>query len=142
MTLKHYILLFNIIIIFLGSVVFVYYRFIDGSFNPIVDISDLHTTKSAYQRGELLQISSSFCKTKTVNTTFQWKLIDHIVTTFPEDSKIPGKGCFKDKVTDVATIPTLLSPGNDYHLEVTVFYEINPLRTIEYTFKSNNFEIK
>lgn len=139
---KYSLIIINIVIIFMGIIVFMYLEFVDGSFKPIVDITDLHTKETVYHRGQTIQIVSTFCKQKAVVTHLQWSLIDHVVTDFPEQNKTGPSGCFKDKVTDIGTIPMTLSPGNDYYLEDTVIYQINPLRSIEYKFKSNLFEIK
>lgn len=140
MKIKHSLLILNLLIILIGSAVLTYLYVLDGSFAPVVDVQELRTTKDVYKKGEMLQIISTFCKSRTVDTQYQWKLIDHVVWSFPEQQLETKKGCFTDRVTDIQQIPSVIAPG-EYYLEATVFYRINSLKSIEYKFTTNKFKI-
>lgn len=138
---KRIFIILCLVIIFVGMLSFVYLNFIEGSLKPIVDITSLQTTQASYKKGDTIQIISTYCKSKDVHTTVQWSLVDHIVTTFPEKQLETFKGCFTDKVSNIEQVPPLVAPG-DYYLQGNISYQINPFKSVEYTFTTNHFTIQ
>lgn len=139
---KNSVLIISTIIILLGSLIIFYLFIIDGAFTPILDITDLHTVKKVYMRGEPVSIVSTFCKSKTSPALVQWQLMDHTVTTFSPDTHISTKvGCFKDFVSTPVSIPINALPG-EYYLQNTLVYEINPVKDVTYVLRTNTFIVK
>lgn len=123
---------------------FGYLYFIDGAFVPELDISSLHTTKESYNRGEQVQTISDFCKHKEVPLTFTWTLYDDDAPPVVYKPKSPpgvSAGCYKGRISNVEVLPEYIAPGM-YHFENTISYQINPIKTIQYVIKTNNFEVK
>lgn len=144
MRLKHWIFLVNLLVIIIGAGVLAYLYFFDGAVTPELDITSLHTTKDTYERGELVEMSVSFCKHRDVPVDFQWTLIDDTAppVIFKEKS-IAGvkQGCFLDKVRPIEILPSYIAPG-EYHFENRIVYQLNPVKRIEYVIKTNNFTVK
>lgn len=139
---KTILILFNSAIVAIGILAFGYFYLIDGTLTPILDISDLHTEKEIYHRGETINIISSFCKSKGSTASRQWKLVDHIVTEFPvTEIDITKRGCFTDVVSPSVAVPQLVADGQ-YYLEDSIEYQVNPLKTVKYVLKTNTFIIK
>lgn len=141
---KHfYFTIFNIIVIFLGFSAFVFFRYIDGTFLPVVEVSSMETTKNEYRIGEMVKINISYCRNKRTPTYFYWKMYNHIATEFTPKrltaEQVSETGC-RTKISDVEIIPKNTEIGPHY-LELSVTYEVNSLRKIEYKFKTNEFNV-
>lgn len=144
MKIKHYILMTNIVITFIGMSVFSYLYFVDGTFAPVLDVTSMHTVKETYGRGEMVKVDISFCKNRDIGVSHQWSLVDDDVPPVIYNKKdTPGVdvGCYTDRISDVEIIPKYVSPGV-YHFENDISYQINPLKRVEYVIKTNTFIIK
>lgn len=145
MTLKirHYFFLFNAVVIVFGIVFLGYLYFIDGTFNPELNISSLRTTQDTYNRGDLVQMQIDFCKQKDVPLTFTWTLYDDDappVTYKPKTVRGVASGCYKGRVTNIEILPRYIAPGK-YHFENNISYEINPIKSVDYIIKTNTFNV-
>lgn len=142
--LKHWLLMANVSIIFLGVLVFGYLYFLDGAFTPEINISSLVTTKERYVRGDMVQVKASFCKRRESPISFQWTLYDDEVPPIPYKEKSASgvtKGCYEDRVSNVEIIPKYVVPGK-YYFENRITYQINPVKSVEYIIKTNTFIIE
>ena len=65
-------------------------------------------------------------------------IVDGVSYLLPQQVTKAGEGC-KDFISSTITTPNL--PSGKYHLEATIQYDVNPLRTIEYHQNSEEFYI-
>lgn len=142
--LTRYWVSINTGVILVGMILLGYFYFLDGTFTPEVNITSLSTTKTTYARGETVEMLIDFCKYRNVPVHFQWTLYDDDmppITYKEKTSTGMPKGCYHGVVRSIEMIPKYVVPGV-YHFENRVIYQINPVKTIEYVIKTNNFNIQ
>ena len=147
MTFKHWYVAINSVILGIGLLIFGYWCFLDGNINPVIvyksDSFALQTDKTVYHRGEVVYIQFSFCKYRRIPATVNWRLVDGQVILFSPIQKDIPIGCYGDDkpyLTSTIRIP-MNAPLGVWHLEGTVFYVINPIKTQEQESKTMNFTI-
>lgn len=138
-----YFFIFNVTVILIGLGAYVYYTYLDGTIEPIMEVSSMSTVKNEYKIGEMVQINVSFCRNKRTPTSYYWKMYNHVATEFAPKkltaTQVGETGCH-EKIADIELIPKNTESGPHY-MELTVIYEVNSLRKIEYKFKTNEFNV-
>lgn len=131
-------------IAFIG-VVFIVGLLAEWSFNPKLILFYPHGTtlkviNSPIKAGSYLKYDLDYCKyTSDVSTIFTTLVGKNVYTLTEVQRNIPV-GCRTYIISDVY-IPPFVTPGT-YHLEITVQYQPNPIRTIQYFTKTTNFVVQ
>ena len=125
------------------SLLGMYWYFIDGVWNPILTFKSStievqpNTTVKA---GDVLQFHWQYCKNRDISAVVSTKFIDTIQYNLKDYTSKRDVGCNDpDSVTGIY-IPEVL-PSGTYTLEQIFTYQINPIKTITYKIKSNEFII-
>lgn len=95
--------------------------------------------KTVYKQGEPFNIHFVLCKNLDVEESVYGKFVDGVIYTVPEKGSRFDVGCYDTFISSVS-IPENLPPGM-YTYQETILYHVNPLRTIEYTFTTPEFEV-
>ena len=96
--------------------------------------------KSEYTAGDRLTYTFSYCKYQNLVGTAFRSLINGTRTSFtPMEGNMP-LGCHTVQISDLV-IPDYMD-ADTYHLEATIEYQLNPIRKVDTSWKSNNFIIK
>lgn len=95
--------------------------------------------KLEYQKGEVLNIRLKVCKTMTTEEDIYGRFVDGVIFSVPENTSVFEKGCYDTHISSVSVPDTL--PVGSYVYEETIIYHPNPLRTIEYRFKTPEFVV-
>jgi hypothetical protein len=134
--------------VMLGSLVLIYFQNFDGVIVHVpltlkVDALTLKTDKPVYKPGDTVYVQISFCKNYEYTSTTSWNLVNSIIRPFPAKAYTIPVGCVGPEWFPVVKIPTDDAFVGDgiYHLEGTTQIEVNPLRTVYYYFKTENFQI-
>ena len=137
----------NMAIIMVGSLVGLYWYFVAALIVPplefYVDIQDFETDKEYYYEGEDVSILTSFCKNRSGVGTISWNLVDTYVRTYPTKQGELAKGCYgvdQPLWANVVKLPPEL-PAGEYHLEAVSSVQINPIKTVEYHYKTKSFQV-
>ena len=143
----HFVLLVNMAIIIAGSIIGLYWYFLAERILPVYtfynDIQNLETDKDFYEPGDAIVVNSSFCKNRSGQVTTSWSLVDTYVRTYPTKHSQLDKGCFgvpEDQWVKIVDLPPEL-PAGDYFLQGVSSTEINPLKTVEYRYKTKPFKV-
>lgn len=96
------------------------------------------TDKTSYYQGEQTFYTVSYCKYTHVTPRLDKHFVDGIVFEALETKAVLDVGC--KTVAVPLQIPKTLPPG-EYHLEVILEYEVNPIRSIFITNQSNKFTV-
>lgn len=145
--MKHFTLNFLLCFVLIGSLYLIYIENIDGvyinqPFTLYVNGQDFKTDKQIYKKGDEVSIFTFFCKNRPYTTQTTWRLVDDIVTTFSDQtSKISTIGCLKNKYVSIGKIPPYVISGT-YHLEGSSEIIINPLHTMYYSYRSQDFQVE
>jgi len=124
------------------SLVGMYLYFIDGSLVNVplkYDSSILKVEKPVYKSGDQVYAYWKFTKGNNATATINANIIDGVVWYLPEVKGVREKGDY-DKLDVVANIPSSI-PDGTYHIELNVEYQVNPIKTVKYHFKTNDFLI-
>lgn len=138
-------LLFGFVIF--GSLTIIYYQSIDGVYinKPFTiqeDSQHLQTDKKVYHRGDMIFIRLSVCRNRDYKAENTWRLINETVITFPTTgSKLVSMGCLTNKLFPIGIVPEYAVPGA-HHLENSVDIILNPIHTIHYTLKTDEFLVE
>jgi hypothetical protein len=124
-----------------GFVGLILFWTIQGATQPVVEFPDgLVFEQTEVQAGGNLTLKSGYCKnTDTTSTTVTRSFTDEITYYVPAGVNNIPKGCkldFKAKVN----IPDNLPPDK-YIYTITFTYEVNPIVTKQYTFRSNEITV-
>jgi hypothetical protein len=147
MRLKKWYVYVNMFIIAIGTLVFGYWYFIDGVWNPIIKIQSnpmaIETTQRYYHRGDVIYINFAFCKLRNIPAVTNWRLVDGEIILLPPITKQVKLGCYgvdKPYVTAIAKIPMNITPGV-WFLEGETSFSVNPVKTDILQRKTITFEI-
>lgn len=101
----------------------------DGTPGPVV-----------VEAGSEVLVQSSYCKNHdTIGTIIRREFHDDLVFQLPDTMTNAPKGCVTRFSTPLK-IPSNLPPDT-YTLYFTFVYQINPLRSVNYTFETNEFTV-
>lgn len=90
--------------------------------------------------GDEVLIQSSYCKNHdTISTIIRREFHDDLVFQLPDTMTNAPKGC-GTRFSTPLKIPSNLPPDT-YTLYFTFVYQINPLRSVNYTFETNEFTV-
>lgn len=89
--------------------------------------------------GELLEISHNFCKYISVPLKLTTEIQDGVIFALGITESNTAKGCY-NRVAKIV-VPTVMGVGEKARVHYTLFYQVNPLRTITYDLYSEEFEI-
>lgn len=95
--------------------------------------------KTQYKKGETIHIRLNVCKNKEISESIKGRFVDGVIFSVPENGSNFEVGCYDTVITSVK-IPDSLPLGKYTYIE-NISYEVNPLRTIEYIFKTPEFEV-
>lgn len=90
------------------------------------------------EAGEDLVYSLTLCKQIELPSTLHRQLVDTVQWTLPDQQTNFPVGCHEHWLTQ--HIPRVFTSGK-YQLVITITYDVNPIRTISYTFKSEPFMV-
>ena len=101
----------------------------DGTPGPVV-----------VEAGSEVLVQSSYCKNHdTISTIIRREFHDDLVFQLPDTMTNAPKGC-GTRFSTPLKIPSDLPPDT-YTLYFTFVYQINPLRSVNYTFETNEFTV-
>lgn len=101
----------------------------DGTPGPVV-----------VEAGSEVLVQSSYCKNHdTIGTIIRREFHDDLVFQLPDTMTNAPKGC-GTRFSTPLKIPSNLPPDT-YTLYFTFVYQINPLRSVNYTFETNEFTV-
>lgn len=101
----------------------------DGTPGPVV-----------VEAGSEVLVQSSYCKNyDTIGTIIRREFHDDLVFQLPDTMTNAPKGC-RTRFSTPLKIPSNLPPDT-YTLYFTFVYQINPLRSVNYTFETNEFTV-
>jgi len=101
----------------------------DGTPGPVV-----------VEAGSEVLVQSSYCKNHdTIGTIIRREFHDDLVFHLPDTMTNAPKGC-GTRFSTPLKIPSNLPPDT-YTLYFTFVYQINPLRSVNYTFETNEFTV-
>lgn len=95
--------------------------------------------KTVYKQGEHFNIRFVLCKNLDIKESVYGKFVDGVIYSIPEKGSRFEVGCYDTFISSIS-IPENLPPGL-YTYQETIVYHVNPLRTIEYTFTTPEFEV-
>ena len=104
-------------------------------FNPVVT-----TDKTLYHPGERITYTISYCKFTDLSGTVDRAIINGTRTTFTQITGNMTTGCHTVSVSDLV-IPDYLD-DDVYHIEASIEYQINPLRTQIAKWKTQEFKVQ
>jgi hypothetical protein len=105
----------------------------------VVVTKPVTVNSEVYHPGERLTYTLSYCKTRKLVGNVVRSLINGTRLTFTTVQSDLPVGCHTVNVSDLV-IPDYADSGT-YHIEATIEYKINPIRTFEVYFKSQEFKI-
>ena len=101
----------------------------DGTPGPVV-----------VEAGSEVLVQSSYCKNHdTISTIIRREFHDDLVFQLPDTTTNAPKGC-RTRFSTPLKIPSNLPPDT-YTLYFTFVYQINPIRSVNYTFETNKFTV-
>lgn len=95
--------------------------------------------KLIFQRGEPLPIRLRICKNLDYSEQVFSRFIDGVIYSLPDNKSSFDVQCYDTYLTE-STIPETLVPGT-YYYEEKIVYRVNPIKTVEYTFRTPQFEV-
>lgn len=135
--IEHIYLYTCLTIIVGGFVIFLYWLF--WPVNVIKLTGPVTTDKTSYHPGDRISYTISYCKYIDLGAVVVRSLVNGTRTNFTtQNSDIP-MGCHTTKLSDLI-IPDYLD-SDKYHLEANITYQVNPIRTVQINWRSNDFKI-
>jgi len=108
-------------------------------YDPIKYSSDYQMNKTSYVQGEQAFYTVDYCKFTDISPELKREFVDGIVLTAENITPLLEKGCRAQSIPIL--IPDTLPEGH-YQLRITLFYEMNPIKTIKIVHNSNWFDVK
>lgn len=97
-----------------------------------------YVVNKTVHQGEVLQYGIEYCKYTDVQSVVRRQFVDGIIYATPEITANLKKGC--GKAINTITIPHNL-PVGDYYLDITIDYQMNPIRNIIHNAKTEMFSV-
>lgn len=140
-----YTMLWCFIVSVLGGAGLAYAAFIDGTVFRVPmhfasDITRYRLEKTVYHPGDIVRAYVSFCKSYPIQARTTWTLVDGQLITFTPITGDAGKGCRTDALFTIATLPPYLT-NEVAHFEGEADYQVNPLHTVRYYLRTEDFTI-
>ncbi len=101
--------------------------------------SPIQVDKTVYRPGERITYTLDYCKYKDIGGTINRALVNSTRTVFTEITGNMAIGCRVTKVSDLV-IPDYMDDG-DYHIEASIEYQVNPIRTEIVKWQTEQFKI-
>lgn len=120
--------------IVIGAWVFYPYSTIE-----IVNANAIKVDKPVYHTGDTIIYTMSYCKENPQVMNVMRALVNGTRVTYASILSDPPIGCHTNTFTSLA-IPSLIEPGI-YHMETTLEFKVNPIRTIYKYWKTQEFTI-
>jgi hypothetical protein len=89
--------------------------------------------------GEAVELLHDFCKFSNVRLTADVSIEDGVIQTYPTLNNFTPKGCYQRVSRHF--IPEFMKEGEKARIHYTLYYKVNPIRTIEYQLYSEQFTI-
>jgi hypothetical protein len=106
----------------------------------VLRVTNAHMSQSVVMQGQTTAYSDDYIKLLDIDGQATRAFVDGIVYDAGSyDSALPVQLTPKRIVRPV-TIPSTLPPGR-YHLQITVRYQVNPLRELVYQFYTDEFTV-
>lgn len=107
-------------------------------------VIDYHTlplpvVNKQVRAGEAVELVHDFCKFINVKLTANVSIEDGVIQSYPTLENFTTKGCYNRNSRH--TIPAYFHSGEKARIHYTLFYKVNPIRTIEYQLYSEEFTI-
>ena len=90
------------------------------------------------KQGEVLLYKMDYCKKTDLVPTVNRQFVDGLIYTLPVGSSVLVKGC--RVITNSIAVHKNLPPGT-YYIQSTAQYQVNPIRTILYEYRTDKFEV-
>lgn len=109
-------------------------------YNPIVINSlPMPVEPKVVKSGGILELTIDYCKLLPLPSVVSQRFIDTLVYARPTFIVNNPTGCHTNRV--LIPVPEGLSPDEDYYIEQTYTYQVNPIRKIEVKSTSETFKI-
>lgn len=119
------------------------YEIKENEDNELEKVYFLETDKKVYHLGETVYGIFKFCKYKNVPATLRWTLANRKYVPYVQKEETSNTvGCFEQGIEwpiEQLLLDTSLGPNHSFN--GTIKYKANSLRTITFTFKTNNFSV-
>ena len=127
------------------TAVFIFYIFFNFLYPfKVIDFKNsqsLPINKSIVRVGEAISYTYDYCKYMDIQSVVMKELVGTetiiLLSTSSGTIRIP-KGCGKLNIANIIPVDT---PAGIYTIYINIDYKINPLRTISYTLKTQNFKV-
>jgi len=137
-TLFHWIS-FSIILSAMGLLGYILYL-LYFPFKPMeYKYTTLPILKKQVKRGEAIQFTMDYCRNTDIPTTVYRQFVNDVLVYLPTVESRGAKGCRQILVNTVIAPEAL--PSGKAHYEFSVHVKVNPLRTITYELRTEDFEI-
>ena len=139
-TLWHVIAIGTLVSAFILVGLVAFWSFQPFGTNVIEFPKGLNVTTPVVKAGDSITIEAGYCKNlRTQSTTLTRSFQDQITYFIPvQQSNVPT-GCHPE-YKSIIEIPHNL-PTDTYTYNITFTYQVNPIKTMEYTFESNQFKV-
>jgi len=134
--------LFGIAVIAFITGLYLYWLFIQPDVINFEETNALVVDKKVYYPGDRITYTLEFCKSKKSVAVVDRALVDSFRVTFAQVTSDLPTGCNKINVNDLVIPDFIVGSGDDYYVEITGVYQINPIRKQYVYLRTENFQIK
>jgi hypothetical protein len=115
-----------------------------GAYKNLIGTYSIKTDKSLYAPGEMIYVSMSFCKFRSLDATIQWSFLDGTVITLPEEpDQFTTPACYNNVLVPTVRVPIEAKlKWSEIHLQGYTSVKVNSLRTIVVGYQSNVFFVQ
>jgi hypothetical protein len=121
-------------VLFIGYLLLWPVEIIKPNVQPYKVLNENHQVR----RGEDLVYLVDACKDREITGLIDRKFVDGIIVSTPVQLGTVKAGCSPTPVT--IRVPDKIELGK-WHLELYIYYQVNPIRVEQYHFKTENFEV-
>ena len=133
---SHVIIIISLGLSFLLVLVFLFWWIYP--YNLVTAKQPFEILTPVVQQGDVLLYKMDYCKKTDLVPTVNRQFVDGLIYTLPVGSSVLVKGC--RVITNSIEVPKNLPPGI-YYIQSTAQYQVNPIRTILYDYKTAKFEV-
>jgi len=127
-----------ILTLFLAGIV-TYWIFIPDTIIKMDNATAVPVDKTVYNAGDRITYTISYCKKRKLVGKVSRALVDGYRISFGmKESDLPA-GCHTTKVNELR-IPLFTQTGI-YHIETTIIYQNNPIKTSSFYWRSVDFKV-